>query len=100
MTKSEFIEKLASQSPNLPTADVPLVVNILLKCMGAALENGERIEIRGFGSFSLRHLSERQGRNPKTGEIVQVLPLSTVHFKPGLELRERVNNFANRISPA
>ena len=97
MTKSEFIEILVSKSPDLPAADVQLVVNTLFDSMSAALEKGERIEIRGFGSFSVRHKSARQGRNPKTGETVQVLPHSTVYFKPGLEMRERVNNMDNRI---
>ncbi|MCK5189131.1 MAG: HU family DNA-binding protein [Methylococcales bacterium] len=60
--------------------------------MISALEKGERIAIRGFGGFSIRHMSARKGRNPKTGEAIQVLPRSMVHFKSGLEMRERVNN--------
>ena len=100
MTKSEFIERLVSKYPDLPAADVQLVVNTLFETMTSALENGERIEIRGFGSFSVRHMSAREARNPKTGETVQVLPRSAVHFKPGLELRERVNNMVSRIVDA
>ena len=100
MTKSEFIEKLVFKYRDLPAADVQLVVNTLFETMTSALENGERIEIRGFGSFSVRQMSAREARNPKTGETVKVPPRSTVHFKPGIELRERVNNMVNRIVDA
>ena len=99
MTKSEFIERLATKFPDLPTTDVQLAVNTLLEYMSSALEKGERIEARGFGSFSLRHFPERKAPNPKTGETVQVLPRSLVYFKPGLELRERVKNTNIRILP-
>ena len=92
MTKSELIEILAAKSLDLSHTDTQLVVNTVLESMVTALESGERVEIRGFGGFSLRHFSARQGRNPKTGETVELLPRSMVHFKPGLEMRERVNN--------
>ena len=92
MTKSELIEILAAKSLDLSHTDTQLVVNTVLESLVTALESGERVEIRGFGSFSMRHFSARQGRNPKTGETVQLLPRSMVHFKPGLEMRERVNN--------
>ena len=92
MTKAEFIEKLISKSPDLPATDVALAVNNLFEQMSSALEKGERIEIRGFGSFSVRQMKARQGRNPKTGEVVQVKPHAAIHFKPGVEMRERVNN--------
>ena len=98
MTKSEFIEKLIVKSPDLPSTDVTLVVNNLFEQISYALEQGERIEVRGFGSFSIRRLEARQARNPKTGEAVKVQPRSSVHFKPGLELRDRVNNPKNRIT--
>ena len=100
MTKSEFIERLATKLPGLSTTDVQLAVNTLLECMSPALEKGERIEIRGVGSFSLRHFPARKARNPKTDETVQVLPRSVVYFKPSLEMRKRVNNTSNRILDA
>ena len=99
MTKSELIEILAAKSSDLSHTDAQLVVNNIFEGMVIALESGERIEIRGFGSFSLRHFPARQGRNPKTGETVQLLPRSMVHFKPGLEMRDRVNNNNHRILP-
>lgn len=92
MTKSEFIEKLIPKLPYLPATDVTLVVNNLFEQMSLALEKGERIEVRGFGSFSIKHMKARQARNPKTGETVQAQPRVAVHFKPGLEMRKRVNN--------
>ena len=99
MTKSELIERLVSKYPDLPAADVELVVKTLFEHMISTLEKDELIEIHGFGGFSIRHMSARRGRNPKTGEAIQVLPRSMVHFKPGLEMRERVNNFKHQISP-
>jgi len=72
VTKAEFIEKLIARSPDLPAADVTLVVNNLFEQMSSALEKGERIEIRGFGSFSVRQMKARRGRNPKTGEVVRL----------------------------
>ena len=98
MNKSEFIERLISKSPDLPAADVTLVVNNLFEQMTSALERGERIEIRGFGSFSIRQMKARQGRNPKTGEAVQVQSRPSVHFKPGLEMRNRVMDSKHRIT--
>ena len=75
------------------------LLKTLFEHMISTLEKGERIEIRGFGGFSIRHMSARKARNPKTGEAIQVLPRSMVHFKSGLEMRERVNNFKHRILP-
>ena len=98
MTKAEFIERLISKSPGLSTVDVTLVVNHLFEQMSSALEQGERIEIRGFGSFSVRQMKARKARNPKTGESVQIESRSSVHFKPGLELRDRVKDSSNRIT--
>lgn len=94
MTKSELIEALADRVRHLPTADVELSVRTLLEQMSQALAEGERIEIRGFGSFSLHHRPARMGRNPRTGEPVALPAKHVPHFKPGKELRERVNNAA------
>lgn len=93
MTKSELIERLADTS-HLPITDVDLSVRTILEVMSNALANGERIEIRGFGSFSLHHRKPRIGRNPKTGESVALPAKHVPHFKPGKELRDRVNNGA------
>ena len=91
MTKSELIELLARKQKHLPTKDVELAVKHLLELMSNALASGERIEIRGFGSFSLHFRPPRQGRNPKTGEAVALAGKFVPHFKPGKDLRERVN---------
>ncbi|MGE0190338.1 MAG: integration host factor subunit beta [Steroidobacteraceae bacterium] len=91
MTKSELIELLAAKQKHLPTKDVELAVKQVLDIMGDALAQGERIEIRGFGSFSLHYRPARQGRNPKTGDAVALSGKYVPHFKPGKELRERVD---------
>ena len=91
MTKSELIELMTAKQQHLPSKDVELAVKQLLDIMGDALANGERIEIRGFGSFSLHFRPPRQGRNPKTGEAVALAGKYVPHFKPGKDLRERVN---------
>ncbi|MGC3980247.1 MAG: integration host factor subunit beta [Steroidobacteraceae bacterium] len=91
MTKSELIELLAAKQKHLPTKDVELAVKQVLEIMGDALAEGERIEIRGFGSFSLHYRPARQGRNPKTGDAVALSGKHVPHFKPGKELRERVD---------
>lgn len=92
ITKSELIEMLAAEHPQLVYRDVELAVKGILEGMADALVDGERIEVRGFGSFSLRYRPSRIGRNPKTGESVAVPDKHVPHFKPGKELRERVNN--------
>ncbi|MBE9516094.1 MAG: integration host factor subunit beta [Proteobacteria bacterium] len=94
MTKSELIEVLAAKQPQLDHRDVELAVKELLEQMSVALSSGERIEVRGFGSFSLHYRPPRVGRNPKTGTAVHVPDKYVPHFKPGKELRERVNNGA------
>lgn len=94
MTKSELIEKLAEQQKHLSQSDVDLAVRSILEQMSAALAHGERIEIRGFGSFRLHFRPPRIGRNPKTGESVALPGKYVPHFKPGKELRERVNRAA------
>lgn len=90
MTKSDLIDEMAKNF-TLPQGDVELVVKSILDMMGAALAEGDRIEIRGFGSFSLHHRPSRTGRNPKTGAPVTLQEKFVPHFKPGKELRERVN---------
>jgi integration host factor subunit beta len=91
MTKSELIEALAEQQSHLAYKDVELAVKCMLEQMSQALATGERIEIRGFGSFSLHFRPPRIGRNPKTGESVALSGKHVPHFKPGKELRDRVN---------
>lgn len=91
MTKSELIEKLADKQPQLAYRDIELAVKTVLELMTQQLANGERIEIRGFGSFSLHYRPGRVGRNPKTGAPVSLPEKHVPHFKPGKELRERVD---------
>lgn len=91
MMKSELIERIARKQSHLAYKDVELAVKSLLEQMSNSLSNGERIEIRGFGSFSLHYRPPRAGRNPKTGDSVSLPGKHVPHFKPGKELRERVN---------
>ncbi len=91
MTKSELIENLALKQTQLSVQDVELAVKAIIDMMGQSLASGERIEIRGFGSFSLHYRSPRTGRNPKTGDSVQLSGKYVPHFKPGKELREQVD---------
>ena len=91
MTKSELIEAILSRQSQLSSKDVDLAVKTVLEHMSQALSDGERIEIRGFGSFSLHFREPRRGRNPKTGDAVELPGKYVPHFKPGKELRERVN---------
>ncbi len=91
MTKSELIEALVRQQPHLAQKDVELAVKCIIEKMNQALSSGERIEIRGFGSFSLHLRPPRMGRNPKTGESVALAKKYVPHFKPGKELRDRVD---------
>lgn len=91
MTKSELIQQLAERLKHLAPKDVELAIKSLLEQMSVALAAGQRIEIRGFGSFSLHFRPMRTGRNPKTGETVSLPAKHVPHFKPGKELRERVN---------
>jgi integration host factor subunit beta len=92
MTKSELIEVLAKRQAQLAYKDVELAVKTILEHMSGKLANGERIEIRGFGSFSLHYRPPRVGRNPKSGEPVSLPAKHVPHFKPGKQMRERVNN--------
>lgn len=91
MTKSELIEQIAERQSQLSLKDVELAVKTIIEQMSQTLAAGERIEIRGFGSFSLHYREPRQGRNPKTGETVELSGKYVPHFKPGKEMRERVN---------
>jgi integration host factor subunit beta len=91
MTKSELIEALAAKQNQLTQKDIDAATKTLLEHMSQALAAGERIEIRGFGSFSLHHRPARTGRNPKTGTTVELPAKHVPHFKPGKELRDRVN---------
>jgi integration host factor subunit beta len=91
MTKSELIEVLAAKQSHLAYKDVELAVRCVLERMSNALASGDRIEIRGFGSFSLHYRPPRMGRNPKTGDAVALAGKHVPHFKPGKELRDRVN---------
>ena len=92
MVKSELINLIAEKQHNLSLRDVELSVNHILDCMSNTLSNGGRIEIRGFGSFSLHYRPPRNAHNPKTGEKVATVAKYTPHFKPGKEMRERVNS--------
>ena len=92
MTKSELIAQLAGKQPQLDYRDVELAVKELIDQLSTALSVGQRIEVRGFGSFSLHYRPPRVGRNPKTGDSVQVPDKHVPHFKPGKELRERVDS--------
>ncbi|MCD9026975.1 integration host factor subunit beta [Luteimonas sp. BDR2-5] len=92
MTKSELIELLTQRQTHLKGEDVDLAVKAMLEMMGGALANGDRIEVRGFGSFSLHFRPPRTGRNPKTGDAVALPGKHVPHFKPGKELRDRVSD--------
>jgi len=97
MTKSELIEALAQKQSQLAYKDVELAVKAILDHMAQTLASGERIEIRGFGSFSLHYRPPRTGRNPKTGDTVTLASKHVPHFKPGKELRDRVNKTRNKL---
>jgi integration host factor subunit beta len=92
VTKSELIETLANELPHLALKDVELAVKCMIEQMSETLSEGDRIEVRGFGSFSLHHRAPRMGRNPKTGDSVSLTEKYVPHFKPGKELRDRVDS--------
>ena len=98
MIKSELITKVATLQQHLTDKDVELCVNTLLETMSRCLCEGGRIEIRGFGSFNLHYHPPRNAHNPKTGVKVVTLPKYTPHFKPGKEMRDRVNESRHTIS--
>ncbi|MCX8135281.1 MAG: integration host factor subunit beta [Roseococcus sp.] len=91
MTKSELIAHLAAQNPHLRQADIERGVGTIFEEITAALARGGRVELRGFGAFTIRRREARLGRNPRTGEAVAVAPKGMPHFRPGKELRIRVN---------
>lgn len=92
MTKSELIDRIAGKQAQLSSKDVELAIKSILEYMSQILSEGGRIEIRGFGSFSLHYRVPRIGRNPKTGSPVALSGKYVPHFKPGKELRDRVNS--------
>jgi len=100
VTKSELIERITESQSQLSPKDVELAVKLMVEEMSHTLSSGGRIEIRGFGSFSLHYRASRTGRNPKTGSSVKLQGKYVPHFKPGKELRDRVNNISSRDQPA
>ena len=92
MTKSELIEHLSLTDAGLNKKEAELVVNTIFDTIGGALISGDRVEIRGFGSFTIRERDSREARNPKSGDVVKIAAKKTPFFKTGKELRERVNN--------
>lgn len=96
MTKSELIERIAAKQTQLSLKDIELTVKAIISYLTESLTEGGRIEIRGFGSFSLHYRSPRTGRNPKTGEAVDLKGKHVPHFKAGKELRDRVNDSLQR----
>ena len=91
MIKSELIEKLASGNPHLGHRDVEKIVNVIFEEITSALARGDRVELRGFGAFSVKHRPARMGRNPRTGDQVAVSEKYVPYFKTGKELRIRLN---------
>ncbi len=99
MIKSELISAIASNKPNVPERDIVSSVNLIIEQMSEVLGNGGRIEIRGYGSFCLHYRPPRNAHNPKTGERVVTKAKFSPHFKPGKDLRERVNESKNKGLP-
>ncbi len=95
MVKSELIMQIAAKQNHLAIKDIELSVNYIVDCMSDSLGDGHRIEIRGFGSFSLHYRPSRKAHNPKTGARVFTAAKYTPHFKPGKDLRDRVNESRN-----
>jgi integration host factor subunit beta len=91
MTRSQLILRLAELNPHLYHRDVELIVTTVFEEISAAMARGNRVELRGFGAFSVKRRAARIGRNPRTGEIVQVAAKYLPYFKTGKELRERIN---------
>ena len=91
MTKSDLIKRLAEANPHLYVRDIERIVARVFEEIGAALARGDRVELRGFGAFSVRARSERVGRNPRTGKQVDVSEKTVPYFKTGKEMRERLN---------
>ena len=91
MIKSELIQKIAAANPHLYQRDIERIVNVIFDEIVAALARGDRVELRGFGAFTVKHRAARQGRNPRTGETVFVDEKFVPFFKTGKDLRERLN---------
>jgi integration host factor subunit beta len=99
MTRSDLVEALAARFAHLGQRDAELAVKAILEAMADALVQGQRIEVRGFGSFSVNHRPARMGRNPRSGESVAIPDKRVPHFKPGKALRERVDSAASNGQP-
>ncbi len=99
MTKSELIQRLAEQNPHLYLRDVEKIVDTVFEEITAALADGNRVELRGFGAFSVKHREARMGRNPRTGESVHVEAKRLPFFKTGKGLRERLNGETTDTPP-
>ena len=102
MARSDLIATITSRFPNLMAKDAEIAVKQIVDAIGRSLAQGDRVEIRGFGSFSLNYRPARTGRNPKSGDAVPVPPKYVPHFKPGKEPRERVQTSAQQtpLQPA
>jgi integration host factor subunit beta len=100
MTKSGLIERVAERTPHISKKDTEVVVNTIFDAMTEALRRGERIEIRGFGSFQVKVREARDGRNPKTGDMVNIPAKRTPFFKVGKELKEMVDGAPPRSAPS
>ena len=98
MTRSDLVEALAERFDQLTRRDAEVAVNALLEAVGDALVRGHRIEVRGFGSFSVNHRAPRMGRNPRTGEPVAIPAKRVPHFKPGKALREAVDRSTQELT--
>ena len=94
MTRSDLVEELAARFEQLTQRDAEVAVKTLLEALGEALAQGQRIEVRGFGSFSITHRAPRMGRNPRSGAAVAIPARRVTHFKPGKALREAVDHGA------
>jgi integration host factor subunit beta len=91
MIKSELVQRIANRNPHLYLRDVEKIVNAILDEITSALSRGDRVELRGFGAFSVKHRDARVGRNPRTGALVPVNEKTVPFFKTGKEMRERLN---------
>lgn len=100
MIKSELVQKLADENPHLFTRDIEKIVNTVFDQISQALAQGDRVELRGFGAFSVKHRDARIGRNPRTGEAVAIEEKWTPFFKAGKEMRERLNYKPGEPDPA
>ena len=94
LTKSELISRVFESHPSLSSRDADMAVNEVLRAMVSAMRHGVRVEIRGFGSFSLKYREAREGRNPRTGEPVMVPAKYVPHFRAGKEIRDQLNDSA------